>query len=112
MAKYKCKIQGNMDQLLSVIENGILEGSLSASLEDSCDYIINDVRCSIRVFERYSMLGKNRVSLNLTLLGYGENIYLTAITAGGSSAVFFKLNTFGEESFLEKIKEIVQRYEN
>nr|WP_302663601.1 DUF6054 family protein [uncultured Agathobaculum sp.] len=30
------------------------------------------------------------------------------MTSGGSTAVFFKLNTLGEESFLEKLVEIVE----
>ena len=34
----------------------------------------------------------------------------SAITSGGSQAVFFKLNTLGEESFLEKLVPIVENY--
>ena len=56
------------------------------------------------VFERYSCAGSNRVSLSVTLFQNGdEPIQLSAITAGGSQAVFFKINTLGEESFLEKL---------
>ncbi|WP_443733913.1 DUF6054 family protein, partial [[Ruminococcus] lactaris] len=48
--------------------------------------------------------GSNRVSLSVTLFQNGdEPIQLSAITAGGSQAVFFKINTLGEESFLEKL---------
>ena len=36
--------------------------------------------------------------------------FFSAITSGGSSAVFFKLNTLGEESFLEKLVPIVENY--
>ena len=32
---------------------------------------------------------------------------VTAITSGGSQAMFFKINTFGEESFLDKLREIL-----
>ncbi len=70
-----------------------------------------DVRCAVRVYERFSYVGNNRVSLNLTLLGKGEEIFLSAITAGGSQAVFFKLNTFGEEAFLDKLVELVEDME-
>lgn len=34
--------------------------------------------------------------------------FFPAHTSGGSQAVFFKLNTLGEESFLEKLVEIVE----
>ena len=52
----------------------------------------------------------NRISLNVTILGYEGELRLTAITSGGSQAVFFKLNTFGEEAFLEKLEEAVKAY--
>lgn len=55
------------------------------------------------VFERYSYMGGNRVSMNVTLLGKGEELFLTAITSGGSQAVFWKINTMGEEAFLQTL---------
>lgn len=96
--------------ILREIENGILHGSASASFEDGSDYDRNGFRCSVRVYERYSMIGKNRVSLNVTLVGEGQNLSLSAITSGGSQAVFFKINTFGEENFLSCLVRIVERY--
>ena len=108
MAKLEKTITGDFDGILRKIENGILNGSMSASLEDSSDFEVGNTRCSVRVFERYSMVGDNRVSLNVTLF-QGEDgvIHLSAITSGGSQAVFFKLNTFGEEAFLDKLREIL-----
>ena len=54
------------------------------------------------------MFGGNRVSLSVTLYK-PENgaIRLSAVTSGGSQAVFFKVNTFGEDAFLEKLNEIL-----
>ena len=65
-------------------------------------------RCSVRVFERYSWTGENRVSMSVTL--YQENggpVRLCAITSGGSQALFFKVNTWGEEAFLDTLREIL-----
>lgn len=78
-------------------------GSMSASYEDGSDYSQGDFRCAVRVYERYSWTGGNRVSMSLTLAGANGSYFLTAITSGGSQATFFKLNTFGEEAFLETI---------
>ena len=98
----------DFDGLLHSIEEGILEGSISASLEDSSDFQSGDARCSVRVFERYSYMGGNRVSLSVTLFQSGnEPVHLSAITAGGSQAMFFKINEFGEEAFLDKLREIL-----
>ncbi len=102
------KLDGDFDRIIQSIEAGILGGSFSASLEDSSDFRSGTARCSVRVFERYSYLGNNRVSLNVTLFQNGdEPIQLSAITSGGSQAIRFKINTWGEEAFLDKLKEIL-----
>lgn len=95
---------------MNTLDSGILNGSVSASFEDGSDYSCNDIRCAVRVYERYSMMGGNRVSLNITLIGNGNRLFLTAITSGGSQAVFFKVNTIGEESFLDCVKNTVENY--
>lgn len=108
MAKLEQTLNGDFTQIINRIEKGILSGSFSASLEDSSDFFDGNARCGVRVFERYSHAGQNRVSMNVTLFQNGDGpIYLTAITAGGSQAMFFKLNTWGEEAFLDKLKEII-----
>ena len=108
MAKLERILTGDFDALLERIENGILDGSISASMEDKSDFIGSDSRCSVRVFERYSATGSNRVSLSVTLFqDAGGIIRLSAITAGGSQAVLFKLNTIGEEAFLDKLEKLI-----
>jgi len=108
MAKYERRFQGDFDSALGVLHDGVLSGSMSATYEDGSDYMAGDVRCAVRVYERYSYTGGNRVSMNLTLLGHGTDLFLTAITSGGSQAVFFKINTWGEEAFLDCIRELAE----
>ena len=92
MAKIERSINEDFDQLLSNIENGILNGSMSATLEDASDFQSGTARCS----------------LNITLFQNGKDpVHLSAITAGGSQAVFFKINTLGEEAFLDKLIELL-----
>ncbi len=108
MAKLEKTISGDFVQILNKIEKGILNGSVSASLEDSSDICDGDAKCSVRVFERYSYAGGNRVSMNVTLFQNGNGpVFLSAITSGGSQAMLFKVNTLGEEAFLDKLREIL-----
>ena len=109
MAKFECILQGDYDQALRYFHDGILNGSMSASFEEESYFQSFGVRVTVRVYERYSMTGGNRLSMTLTLMGDGEKIYLSGITAGGSQGMFLKLNTFGEESFLEKVRELAER---
>ena len=107
MAKYERAFSGDFDSALSQLEQAVLNGSASASYEDGSDYRSGDFRCAVRVYERYSWTGGNRVSMNMTLVGRGQDLFLTAITSGGSQAMFFKVNTWGEEAFLDTIQAVV-----
>ncbi|MCL2494942.1 MAG: DUF6054 family protein [Oscillospiraceae bacterium] len=111
MAKFESYLRGNFDEIAGAIHDGILRGSASASYEDGSDFAGPDMRCAVRVYERYSMVGKNRVSLNVTLVQSGGRLFLSAITSGGSQAVLLKINTLGEHAFLDRLIEVVRRYQ-
>lgn len=108
MAQLNYKLNGSFNGWLNRIEDGILNGSASASLEARSESRMGDVRCSVRVFERYSWMGGNRVSMTVVLFGNDNAINLTAVTSGGSQAMFVKINTFGEEAFLDCLREILE----
>ncbi|MCI8328175.1 MAG: hypothetical protein HFG02_00750 [Oscillibacter sp.] len=109
MAKYERRFTGNFHTVLSLLHNGILRGSATASYEDGSDYTSGDIRCAVRVYERYSVSGGNRLSLTLVLIGHGDDLFLSAVTAGGSQGAFFKINTWSEEFFLNQIRELAGR---
>lgn len=110
MAKYVKSFKGNYHNFVRYIENEVVQGSMSASIEDKHIKRMNDVVCTVLVFERFSYTGGNRVSMNLTILGEQDNITLIAITSGGSQATFFKINTWGESSFLDTLIDPVEDY--
>lgn len=107
MAKLERELVGDFDQLLQRLEKGILQSSLSASLEEESDFYGEGSRCSVRVFERYSLSGSNRLSLTLVLFQSGDVIRLSACSTGGSEGVFFKFNTWGESAFLSTLEELL-----
>ena len=106
MAKYEKRLRGDFQAFHDYLFDGILNGSMSASYEDGSDWESSGVRCAVRVFERYSWTGGNRVSMNVTLIGEGQHLFLSAITSGGSQAMFFKINTWGEDAFLDCLREL------
>lgn len=110
MAKFECTLRGDYDQALRYFHEGILNGSTSASFEEESCFQCAGVRVTVRVYERYSWSGGNRLSLTLTLVGDGGTIHLSGITAGGSQGVWLKINTWGEEAFLDKLRELVQQW--
>ena len=99
MAKYEKRLRGDFQAFLDYLVDGVLNGSASASFEDGSDWEASGVRCAVRVFERYSWT-----------VGSGDELFLSAITSGGSQAMFWKMNTIGEESFLDCVAGLAEHY--
>lgn len=110
MAKYEAELKGDFNEILEAIDDAVMKRSSSASLEDKSDFIAGDTACSVRVYERFSYSGGNRVSMNITLLKAKDRIFVTVITSGGSQAMFFKINTLGESSFLDTVTSELNKY--
>jgi hypothetical protein len=110
MAQYETQLHGDVEALVAHLDQQILRGSVSANIEDGSDHRLGDARMVVRVYERYSAFGGNRVSLGVSILAVGGDLSVTAITAGGSQAVFFKINTVGERNFLAKAVEALQSF--
>jgi len=111
MAKYERRLCGNFDSLLNTLDKEILGRSISATFQGGSDFSIDGVRCAVRVYERYSYIGSNRLAANITLLGNGDDLLLSVISSGGSQAVFFKINTWGESAFTDHIVKIIEQWE-
>ena len=112
MAKYESEIKTRIGALADYLHGEILNGSISASYEDGTDYTVGSMRVIFNVYERYSYLGGNRLSMTVTLFQGSpeEPVHLSAITAGGSQAMFFKINTFGEQAFLDRLIALVDAW--
>lgn len=110
MAKYERRFRGNFEDVLSFCEQTIEEGSATISLEEESTTMMGDAKVAVRVYERYGYLSSNRVSLNLTIVGLADDIFLVAAASGGSQAVFFKINTWSESNFLETLSGKLDAY--
>jgi len=103
MAKIEKTVRGDFDWIVHSLHQAVMSGSASASYEDGSEYSGEGYQFSVRVYDRYSAFGGNRVSMTVTVVG-GDGVYhVTAITSGGSQAMFFKINTVSESSFLDTI---------
>ena len=69
MAIFEKTIQNkNFDKLLRKLEQEIPDSSWSADLEAGSDFKEGDARCSVRVFERYSMMGGTGLYSSVSLI--------------------------------------------
>ena len=110
MAKYEDHLASGFEEAADWLHQYILRDSLSAKLEDETMWQYGNVLCLTRVYERYSWLGGNRLTLTLNLFGRDGDVRLSAITSGGSKAVFFKINILGEGAFLDSLIRGVEKF--
>lgn len=98
----KRSLTGSADALARHMDEAITRGSVSASIENEGQHVIGDARMIVRTYERYSATGGNRLTLSLSILSVGNQMEVALTTSGGSQAVFWKVNTFGEGAFMDK----------
>jgi Family of unknown function (DUF6054) len=110
VAGYKCELDGDADALVQHLDQAILRGSMSASLEEGTDQRLGDARMVVRAYERYSAFGGNRVSLTFGILEVDGRLAVSAVTTGGSAAVLWKLNRVGEDEFLRRGVDALARF--
>lgn len=107
MALSEHHLTGDLDQFVAHLDRQITSTSVTAQLEARSDRTIGDARMVVQVYERYSASGGNRLSLVVSVLGVGDQLEVCAITSGGSTGMFWKLNTFGEQSFLQRADDAI-----
>lgn len=115
MASYKSSFKLNREEyynLFNYMVEKILEGSVSASFEESEHFEIYDVISHCLAFERYASLGGNRVSLTISTVHYNDMAIIFIVSTGRSQATFFKINTYSEENFLELAVQYLEEYMN
>ncbi len=110
MAYYEKRLTGDPDAFVAHVEDQILAGSVSADGEAAVDHRLGDARMMMRVYERYSAFSGSRVSLSLSVLAVEGQLSVAAVTSGGSRAIFFKLDTVGEGTFMDQAVAAIESY--
>jgi hypothetical protein len=107
MAKYETRLTGNFDQLVNRLSEEIMGSAASMNLVDQTDYQLGDMKIAVRVYDKYYMRNGNRTSLNVTMVGHGEELFLTAIGSGGGQGVLFNSSWGAEEDIVDLVQSIV-----
>lgn len=103
MAEYHHpSMSGDLAHFLAHVDARITASSATANLEGTSDRWIGEARMAVRIYERYSATGANRLTLTFAVLASQGQLEVSAITSGGSTGLIWKINTFGESAFLDR----------
>ncbi len=108
MAKYEKKLSGHFNSIVNRLHEGIMQDAYSMNLVDQSDYQSNDIMVTVRVYDKYFMRNGNRTSLSLTIVGHGEEIFISAISAGGGQGILFNTSWGAEEEMVSMVQDIVE----
>ena len=98
------------DALAAHLDQAITSGSVSATIESGGEFAIGDARMIVRTYERYSMAGGNRLTLSVSMLAADGKVDVALTTSGGSQAIFFKINRFGEDAFMGRAMQALDEF--
>jgi len=111
MAKYEKIISGQFEEVVSRLQNDILNGGISMNLVDESNSTSGDTKIAVRVYDKYFMRNGNRASLSLTVVGHGSDIFISAIGAGGGQGIIFNFSLGAEDSMVSIVQESIERME-
>lgn len=111
MAKYEKTIVGQFEEVVNHLQNDIGNSGISMNLVDESNYTVGDTKIAVRVYDKYFARNGSRASLSLTVAGYGSNIFISAIGAGGGKGVFFNFSLGAEDDMVDIVRGSIERYE-
>jgi hypothetical protein len=111
MAKYEKTIIGQFEKVVKHLENYIGNSGISMNLVDESNYTTGDTKIAVRVYDKYFARNGNRASLSLTVAGYGSNIFISAIGAGGGSGIFLNFSLGAEDDMVAIVQESIEQIE-
>jgi hypothetical protein len=111
MAKYERVIVGQFEKIVSRLQNDISNSGLTMNLVDESNYTVGDTKIAVRVYDKYFMRNGNRASLSLTVVGYGNHIFISAIGAGGGKGIVFNFSLGAEDDMVAVVQESIEQME-
>ena len=107
MAKYENTIKGNFGEVVETLHHDIIESAMSMNLVDESYHEFEDTKVVLKVYDKYFMRNNSRASLSVTIVGRDDDLYITAIGAGGGQGVIFNFSLGAEQELVDLVEESI-----
>jgi hypothetical protein len=111
MAKYEKTMTGQFESIVNRLQEDIINSGITMNLVDESNYTFGDANIAVRVYDKYFMRNGNRASLSLTVVGHGNDIFISAIGAGGGQGIIFNFSLGAEDDMVAVVEESINRME-
>jgi hypothetical protein len=109
MAKFEATVYGDFDRIAQQLHQDIMQNALSMNLVDESRYYNGGVRAITSVYDKYYMRNSSRASLTVTLIQDGQNVFVSAISAGGGNGALIRFSWGAEENFARLVEQSLLR---
>ena len=109
MAKFEKVVIGDFNTIVYELDKAIREGGVSMNLVEESTYQSGDVLVDTRVYDKYFMRNSSRCSLSVTVVSSGDEVYISAIGAGGGQGVFFNFSLGAEAEMVDIVRDALER---
>ena len=109
MAKYEKNITGQFEYAVNRLHEDIMNNALTMNLVDESNHTIGNTKIAVRVYDKYFMRNGNRASLSLTVVGHDNDIFISAIGAGGGQGVIFNFSLGAESDLVAIVEDSVKQ---
>lgn len=109
MAKFEKTIIGQFEAVVDQLHEDICNSGLTMNLVDESSFAIGDTKVAVRVYDKYFMRNGNRASLSLTVAGCGDEIFVSAIGAGGGQGIIFNFSLGAEDDMVAIVEESINK---
>jgi len=100
MEKFEARLQGNFDDVLIKLHDTIEIDKIGES-----EYRSDDVRCMVRVYERFSILSGWHITLTIMLTETKDELFLSLICGGGGISL-----SGHQRKVLAQVTQVLEEY--
>lgn len=108
MAKYEKRVIGDFDHIVKKLNDDIIGSAASMNLVDESFNLMGETRTLLRVYDKYFMRNSSRASLSLAVVGNGDQIFISAIGAGGGQGLIFNFSWGAESELVDVVSESIR----
>lgn len=111
MAKYEKSMTGHFESVVERLDEDIMSSGMTMNLVDQSNCTVGDTKIAVRVYDKYFMRNSSRASLSLTVVGHGDELFISAIGAGGGQGIIFNFSLGAESDLVAVVEASVNRME-
>lgn len=109
MARYENVVVGDFDIVVKIIEEDIINSGISMNLVDESNYRLGETSIAVRIYDKYYARNANRASLSITMAGFENKVFISAIGSGGGQGIFFNFSLGAEDDMVAIVQKSVEK---